>query len=76
MWKYITHVHKCVLQHKYKQKGRRELSSGVFHQMAETSQTEFAKQISDLQSEVRACLHYIASAFVTFPVFIDLFYIY
>lgn len=43
----------CVLQNKYKQKSRQEMGSSLFHQMPETSETEFVKQISDLQSEVR-----------------------
>lgn len=46
----------CVfVQNKYKQKNRLEISSSVFHQMPETKETEFVKQISELQSEVRRC---------------------
>lgn len=66
----------CVLQNIYKQKGRQEFCRSVFHQMPETSQTEFAKQISDLQSEVMSCFHQGMSALVPFPVFIVLFYFY
>lgn len=55
------HACVCVLQNKYKQKGRLEISSSVFHHMPETKEMEFVKQISELQSEVRrsdfaACL--------------------
>lgn len=41
------------LQNKYKEKCRQEVGSGVFHQMPETKEMEFVKQISELQSEVR-----------------------
>lgn len=45
-----------MLQNKYKQKGRLEISSSAFHQMAETKETQFLKQISELQSEVSRCV--------------------
>lgn len=42
----------CVLQSKYKEDGVRSRSHSVYSQLAETAETQFAKNVSELQSEV------------------------
>lgn len=43
-------------QRKYKQDGLRSLSQSLYSQLAETAETQLAKSLSELQSEVRLLL--------------------
>ena len=45
-----------MFQTKYKQKGKEETSSCIFSQLPETKEIEFAKLVTELQSEVRVCV--------------------
>lgn len=40
-------------QSKYKEGGRRSLSQSFYSQLPETTETQFAKTVAELQSEVR-----------------------
>lgn len=42
-----------VLQSKYKEGGRKSLSQSFYSQLSETAETQFAKTVAELQSEVR-----------------------
>ena len=42
----------CLLQIKYKEDGMRSLSQSVYCQLPETAETQLAKTVSELQSEV------------------------
>lgn len=42
-----------LFQNKYKEDGRRSLSQSFYSQLPETTETQFAKTVSELQSEVR-----------------------
>ena len=41
-----------LFQVKYKEKGKNNASSSIYSQLPETTETQFAKQMSELQSEV------------------------
>lgn len=41
------------MQVKYKQDGRKEASSSLYHQLPETTETQLAKELRDIYSEVR-----------------------
>lgn len=41
-----------VFQKKYKEDGRRSLSQSFYSQLPQTTETQFAKSVSELQSEV------------------------
>lgn len=45
----------CLLQVKYQEEGKRSLSQSLYSQLPETSQTRFARDVSELQSHVRTC---------------------
>lgn len=48
---------KCVfLQVKYKEAGKREASSALYHRLPETLETQRVKEVTELQSEVRASI--------------------
>lgn len=40
-------------QVKYKEDGKKELSKNLYSALPETAETQFAKQMSEIQSEVR-----------------------
>lgn len=42
-----------LFQNKYKEDGMRSLSQSFYSQLPETAETQFAKTVSELQSEVR-----------------------
>ena len=42
-----------LLQNKYKEDGKKNLSQSIYSQLPETSDTQFAKTVSQTQSEVR-----------------------
>lgn len=42
----------CLLQAKYKESGKKSRSQSVYSQLPETTETQFAKTVSELQSEV------------------------
>lgn len=39
-------------QHKYKEEGKKELSSSLYSQLPETTETQLAKTVHEFQSEV------------------------
>lgn len=41
-----------LFQNKYKEDGKRSLAQSFYSQLPETSDTQFAKSVSELQSEV------------------------
>lgn len=43
----------CSSQSKYKEGGRRSLSQSFYSQLPETAETQFARAVAELQSEVR-----------------------
>ncbi len=43
-------------QSKYKEGGRKSLSQSFYSQLSETAETQFAKSVAELQSEVRSFL--------------------
>lgn len=43
----------CLLQNKYKEDGMKSLSQSLYSQLPETTETQLAKTVSELQSEVR-----------------------
>lgn len=43
-------------QNKYKRSGKQENSSSIYSQLPQTQETQFAKQMADLQSDVRTCV--------------------
>lgn len=43
----------CVRQKKYKDEGRREMTSPLYSQLPETSETQFAREMTEIQSKVR-----------------------
>lgn len=43
----------CLLQNKYKENGIRSLSQSLYSQLPETAETQLAKTVSEVQSEVR-----------------------
>lgn len=43
----------CLLQNKYKEDGIKSLSQSLYSQLPETAETQLAKTVSELQSEVR-----------------------
>lgn len=45
----------CLLQIKYQEEGKKRLSQSLYSQLPETSQTRFARDVSELQSDVRTC---------------------
>ena len=47
------HVLPPHVQIKYKEEGRKEMSVNLYSLLPETAETQFAKEVSDLQSEVR-----------------------
>lgn len=49
----MTHVFPPHVQIKYKEEGRKEMSVNLYSLLPETAETQFAKEVSDLQSEVR-----------------------
>lgn len=44
----------CLLQIKYKEEGLKSLSQSVYSQLPETMATQFARNVSEAQSDVRA----------------------
>lgn len=48
-----------VVQVRYKEDGRRSQTVSVYSQLPQTSDTDFAKAVSELQSEVRLPLVYL-----------------
>lgn len=40
---------------KYKEAGRKEASSSLYHRLPETLETQRVKEVTALQSQVRAC---------------------
>lgn len=46
----------CVwLKVKYKQDGRKDLGSSLYHRLAETAETQLAKELRGVCSQVRSC---------------------
>lgn len=44
-----------VLQNKYKEEGRKEMSSSLYSQLPETTEIQLAKIVHEFQSEVLEC---------------------
>lgn len=42
----------CLLQVKYKEGLKQKIQSSLYHRLPETTETQLAKQLSELQSEV------------------------
>lgn len=55
-----------LFQNKYKEDGRRSLSQSFYSQLPETAETQFAKTVSGLQSEVRRRITSCCSSATTF----------
>lgn len=47
------------LQVKYREAGRKEASSSLYHQLPETLETQRVKEVTELQSEVGASVIHI-----------------
>lgn len=43
----------CLLQIKYKEEGLKSLCQSIYSQLPETMETQFARNVSELQSDVR-----------------------
>ncbi len=43
-------------QNKYKRSSKQENSSSIYSQLPQTQETQFAKQMAELQSDVRVCV--------------------
>lgn len=48
----------CFLQNKYKQSGKKSMSSSLYAQLPQTPETQFVAKVSELQSEVDAHVQY------------------
>lgn len=55
-----------VVQARYKEDGRRSQTVSLYSQLPQTSDTEFAKAVSELQSEVRLPFLYLYSVTAAF----------
>lgn len=47
------------LQVKYKEAGKKEASSSLYHQLPETLETQHVKEVTELQSEVHTSIIHI-----------------
>lgn len=45
----------CRLQNKYKEDGQKSQSVSVYSQLQDTNDIQFARAVSELQSQVRSC---------------------
>lgn len=48
---------RCVFQVKYKEAGKKQASTALYHQLPETMETQHAKEASQLQSQVHTVHH-------------------
>lgn len=52
--KFACHFQSCsVLQNKYKEEGKKEMSSSLYSLLPETAEMQLAKAVQEFQSEVR-----------------------
>lgn len=52
----------CCLQNKYKESGKKSQRVSVYSQLPETNDIQFAKAVSEIQSEVRQVVPLISTA--------------
>lgn len=55
----FPHIQSCsLLQNKYKEEGKKEMSSSLYSQLPETAEMQLAKAVQEFQSEVRFGIFY------------------